>query len=434
MKGKEHSKHAALSAKVLNCSVRRAAGVLLVTGPMGYEKEKDEDLLGKSIPGIIGDFNIPMIHISQALANQLLAPANKNIADLQRAIEKDHAGQSFSLPDVTVRGVSDIQVERRMTDNVIGRLIGSDPALKNEIVVVGAHCDHVGFGYEGSLSGKDGAGKIHPGADDNASGTAGMLEIAQYIASLKDEQRPKRTVLFMAYSGEEKGLLGSKYFVEHPTVDLKQIDAMLNLDMIGRSSDGGIQVSGIRTGKGFKELVNADNTDFHFNLHLGGAGDGPSDHATFFHKNIPVLFFFTGTHADYHRPTDTWEKINAPVAADTARLAAKVLLDLANRPDRAVFMPAASGAFLGITADQEKAKRVKGYPVASVAEGSPAEIAGLQSGDVIVELNGQALPSPLDLMMSLTEYSPGDVLDLKIQRGENTLTAHVTVAARGRRK
>ena len=280
--------------------------------------------------------------------------------------------------------------------------------------------------------GKTEQGKIHPGADDNASGTAGMLEIAQYVASLKEH--PKRTVLFMAYSGEEKGLLGSKYFVEHPTVDVKQIDAMLNLDMIGRSSDGGIQVSGIRTGKGFKELVNEDNSEFHSNLHLGGAGDGPSDHATFFHKNIPVLFFFTGTHADYHRPTDTWEKINAPIAADTARLAAKILLDLANRSDRAVFTPASSGAFLGITPDIEKSKRVKGYPIASVAEGSPAEIAGLQSGDVIVELNGQALPSPLDLMMSLTEFSPGDVIDLKLQRGERTLTVKVAVAARGKRR
>ena len=130
---------------------------------MGFEHEKDEDLLGRSVPGIIGDFNIPMIHITQALADQLLAPAGKKIADLQRTIESEHAAQSVVLPDVNVRAVADIQVERRMTDNVIGRLVGSDPTLKNEIMVVGAHCDHVGFGYEGSLSGKDGAGEDSSG-------------------------------------------------------------------------------------------------------------------------------------------------------------------------------------------------------------------------------------------------------------------------------
>src|SRR4029077_16967839 len=125
----------------------------------------------------------------------------------------------------------------------------------------------------------------------------------------------------------------------------------------GRSSDGAVTVSGMGSSKMFKELVQKDAEGSKLIVHLGSAGDGPSDHASFFHKNIPVLFFYTGTHADYHRPTDTWEKINAPVAAETAQLAAKILLDLANRPDRAVFTPAASGAFLGITPDQEKTKR-----------------------------------------------------------------------------
>ena len=400
-----------MAAKLLNCSVRRAAGVLLVTGPLGHEKDGEQSLLGKDVPGIVGDFNLPLIHITQKVADQLLAPAGKNIGDLQRAIEKDRSNQSFALTGVRVRGVADIQVEKRMTDNIIARLPGSDAALKNEYMIVGAHCDHVGFGYEGSLLGKDGAGKLHPGADDNASGTAGMLEIAQYVASLKGDARPKRSILFMAYSGEEKGLLGSHYFLEHPTIEIKNIDAMLNLDMIGRSSDGGMQISGIRSGKGFKELVTADNAEFNYKLHLGGAGDGPSDHASFFHKNIPVLFFSNGLHADYHRPSDTWEKINAPVAADTARLAAKILLDLANRPDRAVFTPAGSGVFRGLSADREKEGSAKGYPVGGTQEGSPAEKAGLQNGDLIVALNDQALTSALDLLMSLTEFSPGDVVD-----------------------
>ena len=428
-KGGNHSKFAALNAKVLSCALRRAAGVLIVTGPLGHENEGGADTLGKAVPGIIGDFHIPVVHITRALADRLLAPAEKKIADLQLAIEKDLSNQSIAIPGAKIAVVSDIEVDEKTTENVIARCEGSDPVLKKECVIVGAHCDHVGMGYSGSLLGKDGAGKMHPGADDNASGTSGMLEIAQLIGSLKPEERPKRTILFMAFSGEEKGLLGSAFYTEHPFVPLADTAAMLNLDMIGRSSDGGVQVSGVGSSKMFKDLVTKDTADSKLKVHLGSAGDGPSDHASFFRKNIPVLFFFTGTHADYHRPTDTWEKINAPVAAETAELASKILFDLANRADRPVFSKAGTGCYLGVGVDDGR-KNVEGFPVGDVTAGSPAEVAGIRRGDTIAALNDQRLAIAMDLMMSLTEYSPGDEIELKLKRGTETVNVKVKLGAR----
>ena len=428
-KSNDHSRYAALNAKIMSCALRKAAGVLLVTGPLRHENDREEDALGHNVPDLIGDFHIPMIHITASVADKLLAPSNKKIGELQSAIEKDLSNHSFVLSDVRVSATSDILVDEKKTENIIARAEGSDPVLKKECVIIGAHCDHVGMGFSGSLLGREGAGRTHPGADDNASGTAGMLEIAQYIASLKTADRPKRTILFMAFSGEEKGLLGSAFYTEHPSIPLSDTVAMFNLDMIGRSSDGAMQISGIGSSKGFKELVMHDAEDSKLKLHLGGAGDGPSDHASFFHKNIPVLFFCTMTHADYHRPSDTWEKINAPVAADTARLACKLLIDLANRPDRPVFAPAGSGVYLGVGGDQEH-KRPTGFPVGNVIPGSPAELAGIKRGDVIVELNEQKLATALDLSLSLTEFSPGDEIELKIRRGITTVDVKVKLGAR----
>ncbi|HLX64315.1 MAG TPA: M28 family peptidase [Planctomycetota bacterium] len=435
------TRHADIPSKVLNCATRKAAGVMIVTGPAGAPgqgrgaggppaPQEGGDTLGRPLTNIVGEFDIPVIQITRAAADRILASADKKIADLQAAINKDMSNHSCAIPTVTVAAVSDIDVERKLTDNVIARLEGSDEKLKNECVIVGAHCDHVGMGYFGSLAGKDGAGKMHPGADDNASGTSGMLEIAQYVASLKDNERPKRTVIFMAFSGEEKGLLGSAYYTEHPKMPLNTISTMINLDMIGRSSDGAVTVSGMGSSKMFKELVQKDAEGSKLIVHLGSAGDGPSDHASFFHKNIPVLFFYTGTHADYHRPTDTWDKINAPVAAETAQLAAKVLLDLASRPDRPVFTQAGHGCYMGVGADQEAAKKSAGFPVGEVTQGGPADAAGIKKGDVITALNDQKLANAMDLNMSLTEYSPGDEIELKVKRGEEMLSVKVKLGAR----
>jgi len=430
--GTELTKHSALNAKILNCALRRAAGVLIVTGPAGREKEP-EKMTDSSGP-LIGDFKIPVFQITRATADALLAPIHKTIGDLQAGIDKDLTIQSCAVEGAQLSGVSQLTLEPKKTSNIIARLVGKDAKLKDEYVVIGAHCDHVGMGAMGSMLGKEGRGKMHPGADDNASGTAGLLEIAQYFASLKPEERPARSILFMAFSGEEEGLLGSYYYLKNPEVPVKETIAMLNLDMIGRSLNGAIQVAGIGTSKGFKDLVQKYTSSAKFasdpgtKVHLGSSGSGPSDHAAFCESKIPVLFFFTGLHPDYHRPSDTWDKINAPMAAEVADLAREILADIANNPVRPEFAGATQPGFLGVAADTKQ--QAKGYWVGQVVAGSPAEAAGLKAGDQITVLNGQTLSNAMDLSMGLIDFCPGDVVDLSITRGGEKLELKVKLGSR----
>lgn len=430
--GKDHTRHAALNAKILNCALRRAAGVLIVTGPAGHEKEDEK--LTDSTGALIGDFTIPVFQINRATADAILAPTHKTITQLQSDIDKDLSFQSRVIEGAQLNGISQLHLEPKKTSNIIARLPGKDAKLKGEYTVVGAHCDHVGMGAMGSMLGKEGKGKMHPGADDNASGTAGLLEIAQYFASLKPEERPARSILFMAFTGEEEGLLGSSYYLKHPLVPIKDTIAMLNLDMIGRSANGAFQVAGVGTAKGFKDLVQKFTRDAKFasdpgmKVHLGSSGSGPSDHASFCEKKIPVLFFFTGLHPDYHRPSDTWDRINAPVAASVADLARQILFDIADNPVRPEFAGNTQPGFLGVAADTKQA--AKGYIVSSIVAGSPAEEAGLKVGDQITVLNGQALTTPMDLSMGLIDFSPGDMVDLSVARGNEKLELKVKLGTR----
>ena len=425
--GKNYTRHAGLAVKILNCVMRHAAGVLIVAGPAGHENEPEK--LDRGTGPLLGEFTLPVLQITRAVADQILAPSGKTIAALQSAIDADLSAQSFVINDARVEGIAKLNMDRKITSNVIAKLSGRDEKLKGEYVIVGAHCDHVGMGYHDSLWGKEGRGKIHPGADDNASGTAGLLEIAQYYGSLKPEERPRRSILFMAFSGEEEGLLGSLFYLNHPEAPVSNTVAMLNMDMIGRSANGGVQVAGIGTGKGFKDLVTKYGKDSGLKVYLGSSGNGPSDHASFTERKIPVLFFSTGLHPDYHRPTDTWDKINAPVAAEVAELTSKILFDLADNPARPEFTDGSARGFLGISPDMRQLKN-KGYPVGQVIAGSPAAEAGLKPGDVITGLNGQELTTAMDLLMSLIDFGPGDPLDLSVMRGEDKFELEVKLTGR----
>ncbi|MCA1558691.1 MAG: M20/M25/M40 family metallo-hydrolase, partial [Acidobacteria bacterium] len=240
---------------------------------------------------------------------------------------------------------TDIVRRSAPASNVVGILEGADPKLKSEAVVIGAHYDHLGLGGEGSRAQKE--GEVHHGADDNASGVAGLLELARLFA----RERPRRTIVFVAFSGEEEGLLGSNYYVNHPAVSLSQTVAMINMDMIGRLKENRLMVSGVGTAEqwrslieqanlgGSKPMVNAGTggaagdkassvnnvpivvgangqpvvslkTMKPFTLSLSEDGYGPSDHSSFYSKQVPVLFFWTGTHDDYHKPSDTADKID----------------------------------------------------------------------------------------------------------------------------
>jgi aminopeptidase YwaD len=358
--------------------------------------------------------------VTRAGAERLLAGSGRSLDELAAA------GSAVVIAGASARLRVDIAKEERRAANVIGVLPGADPARAGEAVVVGAHYDHLG---------REGASVYH-GADDNASGTAVVLGLAQALAGT----RPPRTVVFALFTGEEIGLLGSAHHVRNPTaVPTDRMVAMLNFDMVGRLDGRRLVVGGVETGSGFRDLVEAAGREVGLDLDPRAAGVGPSDHTRFHSASVPVLFFHSGTHADYHRPSDTAEKIDAAGMARIARLGARVVAQLADGP-RPVFargpLPGprsraaarGGGAFLGIAPDLRAGW--DGVRLGSIVPGSAAERAGLQAGDVLVRLADIGLRGFADLREQLDRRRPGETVRLVyIREGEDHATS-VTLGAR----
>jgi peptidase M28-like protein/PDZ domain-containing protein/PA domain-containing protein len=373
-----------------------------------------------------------------------LAGAGVDARRLAATGQEDGKPHSRAL-GAEARVVAHVEQERAPTANVIGLLRGEDPAAG--CVVVGAHYDHLGYGGETSLSPE--RHEVHPGADDNASGVAALLEIARGAAT---GARPRRSIVFAAFSGEELGLLGSSRFVKQPPAacPLAATQLMVNLDMVGRPQAGKLYVEGADTAKGGRDLVRASAERaprIPLTLAFGGDGYGPSDHTSFYAKGVPIVFFFTGAHADYHRPSDTADKIDAQGLAEVARLALRVALAAANAPGRleVVRTPpppgsaaggapregraAGYGAYLGSIPDFEERKE-PGVLVSAVKPGSPAEAAGMRGGDVIVKVGASQIVALQDLTYALRAHRAGDVVEVVWRRGAETLRAQVTLGER----
>ncbi|MBI4617810.1 MAG: M20/M25/M40 family metallo-hydrolase [Planctomycetes bacterium] len=332
------------------------------------------------------------------------------------------------------------QIEGTTAHNVAALLEGADPARKDEVVVLGAHYDHVGLGFYGSTWGPAGSGKIHNGADDNASGTSAVLEIAE--AFVEGKVRPGRSVLFLLFSGEERGLLGSQHFALHPTVDLPKVVAMVNLDMVGRGTGTGrFMVNGTRTSPGFPKLVRETNERFGYDLDELPFGFAPSDNTSFYRKEIPVLFLTTGSHPEYHNPDDDVELINGENCAATSRFAFELVRRIADAQKRPRFQwaelqPRSYLDALRWLADEALAPEAKpwlgvtlggGLAVESVVPGSPAEKGGLTAGDVLVRIGDRELATGRDLRRAIEEKRPGDEVEIVVRRGgeERTLTVRL---------
>jgi hypothetical protein len=304
--------------------------------------------------------------------------------------------------------------------NVIGVLPGKDPELRSEAVVVGAHYDHLGRGGSGSAAG-DGA--IHPGADDNASGTAVVLALARAFA---EAGGAPRTLVFVAFAGEEMGLLGSAHYAQHPTVPMGRTVLMLNLDMVGRLRAGRLHVGGVDSGHGLRGRVEEAAAGLGLDLQPHGDPWTPSDHTSFYAAGVPVLFLFTGLHPDYHRPSDTWEKINPAGLATVTAFAARVTAAAAaGAPPLYVRLePRRRGPLFGITPDFAAAER-PGVRVAGVRGASPAERAGVQPGDVIVRFAGVDVKTLEDLTSALRDRRAGERVEVVVRRDgrERTLCA-----------
>ena len=334
-------------------------------------------------------------------------------------------------------------VERRATArNVVAMLPGSDPALRSQYVIVGAHYDHLGFGGEGSLA--PGSREVHNGADDNASGTAAILEVAR---NLTETPALDRSVLFIAFTGEEKGLWGASHFVREPTVPLENVVAMLNLDMVGRVVDDEITVFGVGTAEEWGEIVDAANASLPRPLAVSTSpdGDGPSDHAAFWGRGLPVLHFFSNTHADYHRPSDDWPKINADGIERVAGLTTAVTRRLAQGGVQSVTLTAARpeatsprlnaaarsggyGPYLGTIPDMTP--RDFGLRLTGVREGSPAEEGGLRAGDVVVEFAGREITDIYAYTYALRDHAPGDEVEIVVDRDGERLSFSVILGER----
>lgn len=330
--------------------------------------------------------------------------------------------------------------------NVIGILPGRDKALRAEAIVVGAHYDHLGMGGSFAL---DTGKAVHNGADDNASGTAALIRIADQLR----RAGTKRTIVFVAFSGEEEGLLGSAAYVRAPAVPLDQTVAMLNLDMVGRLRGDKLIVYGVATAKEWPALLDSLNATFAFDLRGQGDGYGPSDQSSFYAKQKPVLHLFTDLHEDYHRATDDWDKINAPGLVKVADFAAAIVKAIADRPAPLTFTeaPAAHGVMASATgtAGVASGSRSSGYGaylgtipdmggggergvrISGVRGGSPAERAGLKGDDVITKIGTMDVPDLQAMTDALRSFKPGDTAPLTYLRNGTATTVQVTFGQRG---
>jgi len=344
--------------------------------------------------------------------------------------------QDFTIPpDATA--VLHTTLGGTATRNVVAIIPGSSRALRAELVVVGAHYDHLGLGGFGALD-PDSTGRVHNGADDNASGTAALLEIGRLLA----RRHPARTVVLVAFSGEELGTLGSSYFVQHPTPQpIDSLYAMLNLDMVGRLRNARLLALGAGTAREFPALLDSLNTPPRFDLRASGDGWGPSDHAVFFATRHPVLHFFTDLHEDYHRSTDDWDKLNVAGIAQVAQFVSDLALALANRPGPLTFVdsprPQAAaggsgyGAYLGTIPDMSGGGVSDGVRITGVRAGSPAEQAGLAAGDVITAIGEKHIGNLYDMTDALRSHQPGDTVVIVSRRDGVERRATTVLGKRG---
>jgi aminopeptidase YwaD len=432
---KDFAQFASLRYKASKAKELGAEALIVVTGP----EDSDTDDLLKLNYGFdpsSGNAGIVIVNITRKLADEILRREEATVKDLQETLNRTKTPKSFAVRGVTIATTVQLTEIRKSTKNVVGFLEGRDATLKNQIIVIGAHYDHLGYGGEGSGSLKPDTVAIHHGADDNASGVAGLLELAQAYAANRSEL--KRSLLFISFSGEELGLLGSAYYVKNPLFPLDRTVSMINMDMIGRLRNKDLIVYGIGTSPGFEALVKKYDADSSFVLKLNKDGYGPSDQSSFYGKKIPVLFFFTDIHPDYHRPSDTYDKINYDGEQRVVQFVEAIASDLDETPEQPQYVaveaprPMQAGrstrVYMGTIPDF--GEQVEGMKLAGVREGGPAAKAGLQAGDIIVKFGRVEVKNLYDFTYALAECKPGDEVDVVVKRGGETKTFRVKLEKR----
>ena len=444
--GKEYSSYATFQHKAVNAFQHGAAAVIVVNNRASIAGAADE-LLGFSRAGVAPISNIPFLMVTRAQAEKLLSAAGQpSLASLEKKIEADLKPHSREIPGWALSAKIFIEGEKIETKNVVGVMEGAGPHA-NETVVIGGHYDHLGHGgmTSGSLAifSKD----IHNGADDNASGTSMVLELARRLAARRDPL-PRRLV-FIAFSGEERGLLGSRYYVEHPLIPLDETVMMINCDMVGRlNTRSELTMVGTGSTQGIETIVEALGHSAGLKIKkVAGLSDGfgGSDHESFYAKGVPVLFAFTGLHSDYHRPSDDTDRINFTGMGRIADYLELIALDVARRPARPAFVklteqsnPHAAGGdnarrgtsvSLGIMPDYGYEQK-DGLKITGTRDGGPAAKAGLKDGDRIVRCGQKAVGTIYDYMEIMTQFKPGDQLDVVVVRDGKEVELDVNLEAR----
>jgi hypothetical protein len=436
--GPENTKYATFQHKATNAFQHGAAGVLLVNDVEGSGAGADA-LLGFNAAGSEPNSNIPFVMLTREFGDKLLAAAGEpGLAQLETELNADLKPRTHQLKGVLVREQFVVKENGIPTRNVVGVLEGVGPHA-GETVVIGGHYDHLGHGglMSGSLAFL--SRQIHNGADDNASGTAMVLELARRLGARRDAL-PRR-VVFIAFSGEEKGLLGSRYYVEHPLFPLESTVMMVNCDMVGRLNDkNDLTMIGTGTTPGIDVLVAALGKSAGLNVKTIAAmtdGFGGSDHESFYNKNVPVLFAFTGIHGDYHRPSDDSDRINYAGMGRIADYLELIALDIIRRPERPSFTRltqshAANPAVgrppttLGVMPDYGH-EETDGLKLADVRAGGAAEKAGLKGGDLIIKLGDKPVSSIRDYMETMGRFRGGETIEVVVKREGKPITFKVTV-------
>jgi Tol biopolymer transport system component len=421
-------KFAALRYKAMNARQQGAAGLVVVSPS---SEDSSDTLLRLKYDNSFSTSGIAAVHIQRRLVDTWLKTRGTSVDSLDVKIQRTKKPSSFDLRNISTTLTTEVLKIKKQTQNVVATLSipgGND----REHVIVGAHYDHLGYGGEGSGSLEPSKNEIHNGADDNASGTAAMIEIARHLASIKGLLH--RDIVFIGFSGEEMGLLGSAHYTRAPSLPIDGAITMVNLDMVGRLKNGKLTVQGTGTSTLWDSLVHSFNRDSIFNLSLVKDGFGPSDHASFYLKNIPVLFFFTGVHEDYHKPSDDFDKLNTAGLEQIVKYSVRLVTaidTLATRPDfqksQQPMAQSGSGRGFRVTLGTvpDYSEGVVGFKISDVRENSPGKKAGLQGGDVIIKLGSYDIKSIYDYMYALEGFKPGDEAEIIFTRGNERITSKV---------
>lgn len=410
--------------KIKTAINKNAKGVIFVSG---VEANKDDEIVNIEYQRGGSTENIPVFQIKRSVADKILAKHGKKIEELEKEYKKKNKPESFICSNVQIDAKSELIINKIATANVYGFIEGNDSELKKQYIIIGGHFDHLGMGGYGSGSRKPDTNAVHNGADDNASGIAAMLEIAEYFSNKKNQL--KYSLLFVAFAAEEKGLLGSKYFVNNPIIDLSKVKLMVNLDMIGRLNEKPILISGVGSAKELEAIV--DNAAENLKIAKTMSGYGPSDHSSFYGKNIPVLSFYTGAHQDYHTPEDDIELVDFKGVKSISDLVVKIVKIVAQDSKRFTYIET------GLPPSQNKRTKLKatlgimpdfsgegtdGMRVDGVRKGGPAYEGGIHKGDKITAINKTPVKNIYGYMEVLSKHKPGEIITVEVLRGEDKLS------------